>query len=101
MTDIHRFRRFRRFERIVACLRGSVPFRYNRGMNITLNGQPFEVPDGTTVAGLVSMRQKSGHLKTNAYAVELNRDVCLRPEHATTKLKPNDKVEVVVMVGGG
>ena len=70
-------------------------------MNITLNGQSFDLPDGTTVAGLVKLRQQSGHLKTSAYAVELNRDVCLRPSHESTRLKAGDKVEVVVMVGGG
>lgn len=74
---------------------------YNCGMNITLNGQPFEVPESATVASLVKLRQQSGHLKTNAYAVELNREVCLRPLHEATRLKAGDKVEVVVMVGGG
>jgi thiamine biosynthesis protein ThiS len=71
------------------------------GMNITLNGQSFEVPERSTVAGLIALRRQSGHLKTNAYAVELNREVCLRPAHETTALKAGDKVEVVVMVGGG
>ena len=70
-------------------------------MNITLNGQPFDLPDRSTVASLIKLRQQSGHLKTNAYAVELNRQVCLRPQHESTPLTPGDKVEVVVMVGGG
>jgi thiamine biosynthesis protein ThiS len=74
---------------------------YNPIMNIILNGQPFDLPEHTTVAGLVKLRRDSGHLKTNAYAVELNREVCLRPQHESTALKAGDKVEVVVMVGGG
>jgi sulfur carrier protein len=70
-------------------------------MKITLNGQDFDLPEGATVSALVKLRRESGHLKTNAYAVELNREVCLRPLHESTRLKAGDKVEVVVMVGGG
>lgn len=70
-------------------------------MNITLNGQPFDVPAATTVAALVQMRRSSGHLKTSAYAVERNREVVARREHEKTPLQPGDKVEIVVMVGGG
>lgn len=70
-------------------------------MTIQLNGQAFEVPEGTTVAGLVKLRQASGHLKTTAYAVERNKDVVMRQEHEGVKLKAGDQVEIVVMVGGG
>jgi len=70
-------------------------------MNIQLNGQSFEVPSATTVAGLVEMRRASGHLKTPAYAVERNREVVARREHDQTRLEAGDKVEIVVMVGGG
>ncbi len=70
-------------------------------MKITLNGQDFDVPDGATVASLVRLRQQSGHLKTNAYAVERNKDVVVRPQHEATRLHEGDKIEIVVMVGGG
>jgi thiamine biosynthesis protein ThiS len=70
-------------------------------MEISLNGQAFEVPASTSVAGLVRMRRDSGHLKTTAYAVERNREVVARSEHEQVKLAPGDKVEIVVMVGGG
>ena len=70
-------------------------------ITIQLNGQDFQVPAGTTIAGLVKMRQASGHLKTTAYAVERNRDVVVRPEHEQTALAAGDRVEIVVMVGGG
>jgi thiamine biosynthesis protein ThiS len=70
-------------------------------MKITLNGQDFDVPEGTTLAELVKMRQKSGHLRTPAYAVERNKDVVVRNAHDTTRLSPGDRVEIVVMVGGG
>jgi thiamine biosynthesis protein ThiS len=70
-------------------------------MTITLNGQPFEIPEHATVASLVQMRQQSGHLKTPAYAVERNKEVVFRQEHSRTRLAPGDTVEIVVMVGGG
>jgi thiamine biosynthesis protein ThiS len=70
-------------------------------MKISLNGQDFEVPDGATIASLVKMRRDSGHLRTTAYAVERNREVVVRPQHDSVKLQPGDKIEIVVMVGGG
>jgi thiamine biosynthesis protein ThiS len=70
-------------------------------MKITLNGQDFELPESTTIAGLVKMRQQSGHLKTPAYAVECNKEVIVRPQHETVRLQAGDHVEIVVMVGGG
>jgi len=70
-------------------------------MKIILNGQDFDVAERTTVAGLLELRRKSGHLSTTAYAVERNQEVCPRPQHAATVLLPNDRVEIVVMVGGG
>ena len=70
-------------------------------MKITLNGKEFDVPTGTTIAGLVKLRQQSGHLRTTAYAVERNREVVIRPQHAETRLEADDQLEIVVMVGGG
>jgi len=70
-------------------------------MTITLNGQSFDVPEGTTIAGLVKLRQQSGHLKTSAYAVERHKEVVVRGRHEGTALQAGDKVEIVVMVGGG
>lgn len=70
-------------------------------MKISLNGQDFDLPDGATVASLVKMRQASGHLKTTAYAVERNKEVVIRAQHEATRIHPNDKIEIVVMVGGG
>ena len=70
-------------------------------MKISLNGQDFDLPDGTTVAGLVALRRQSGHLRSPAYAVERNRDVVIRARHESVRLEPGDKIEIVVMVGGG
>jgi len=74
---------------------------YNGAMKIILNGHDFEVPERTTIAGLVAMRRASGHLKTPAYAVERNKEVVVRGAHEEVGLEAGDKVEIVVMVGGG
>ena len=66
-------------------------------MKIKLNGRDYEVPPNTTIAGLIELRE----IKTPAYAVERNKEVVFRKEHASTPLKENDQVEIVVAVGGG
>ncbi len=66
-------------------------------MNIILNGRDYEVPPNTTIAQLIKLRE----IKTPAYAVERNKEVVFRQEHPTTTLHENDKVEIVVAVGGG
>jgi sulfur carrier protein len=70
-------------------------------MKISLNGQDFELPDGSTIAALVNLRRQTGHLRTPAFAVERNKDVVVRAQHEAVRLEPGDKVEIVVMVGGG
>jgi sulfur carrier protein len=66
-------------------------------MNIILNGRDFQVPDGTTVASLIKLRD----IRTPAYAVERNKQVVFRKEHDATRLAEGDKIEIVVAVGGG
>ena len=66
-------------------------------MQIQLNGEPFELPDGTTVAQLLEQLQLVG----KRVAVELNMDIVPRSQHATTVLNSNDQVEVVHAIGGG
>ncbi len=66
-------------------------------MQIQLNGEPYELPDETTLAGLLAARGVNA-LYT---AVEVNRELVSRDKHETVILKPNDYVEVVTLVGGG
>ena len=66
-------------------------------MKLVVNGDPIEVDDGTTVAALV---KKLG-LDRGPVAVERNREVVPRAEHATTRLCDGDRVEIVHFVGGG
>jgi sulfur carrier protein len=64
---------------------------------VVINGQPRTVAQGTTVAALIG---ELG-LGDRRVAVERNREVVPRAEHATTVLAANDRVELVTFVGGG
>lgn len=66
-------------------------------MHVQLNGEAFELPDGTTVAELIDRLDLAGR----RVAVELNLDIVPRSQHATTALREGDQVEVVHAIGGG
>ncbi|MFP3516347.1 sulfur carrier protein ThiS [Pseudomonas sp. SIMBA_077] len=66
-------------------------------MRIQLNGESFELPDGETVAGLLTLQELTGR----RVAVELNLDIVPRSQHVNTVLKEGDQVEVVHAIGGG
>ena len=66
-------------------------------MRLTVNGEAREVPDRTTVRGLIELYDLAG----GPVAVERNGDVVPRAEHAATALAEGDVVEIVHMVGGG
>lgn len=65
-------------------------------MNIELNGDTFEF-SGETVADLVTELKLTGR----RYAVEVNRDIIPRSDHAGHRLAEGDRVEVIHAVGGG
>lgn len=66
-------------------------------LTIQLNGQPREIPAGTTVAGLLALLE----IATVRVAVERNREVVRRAAHDTCVLEAGDVVEIVSFVGGG
>lgn len=66
-------------------------------MQIELNGQPREVVPGTSVAALVAELE----LDPRYLAVERNRELVPRAEHANVQLAEGDQIEVVTLVGGG
>ncbi|MFI8462282.1 MULTISPECIES: sulfur carrier protein ThiS [Stutzerimonas] len=66
-------------------------------MQIQLNGEPYELPAGESVADLLVRLDLTGR----RLAVELNRDIVPRSAHATTELREGDHVEVVHAIGGG
>lgn len=66
-------------------------------MRIQLNGESFELPDGETVAALLTRLELAGR----RVAVELNLDIVPRSQHVSTALREGDQVEVVHAIGGG
>ena len=69
----------------------------SEGIDVVINGETRTVAQGTTVAALV---EQLG-LGDRRVAVERNREVVPRAQHATTVLAAGDRVEVVTFVGGG
>jgi thiamine biosynthesis protein ThiS len=66
-------------------------------VQITLNGDPHELPGPLTVTDLLSTL----HLDPRRVAVELNLTVLKRATFDTTVVNEGDQVEVVNFVGGG
>lgn len=66
-------------------------------MSIYLNGEPREVPDGITLAGLVDWMK----LAADRVAVERNLEIVPRSQWEETRLHAGDRLEVVNFVGGG
>lgn len=66
-------------------------------MHIFVNDQPTDLPDGATVFDLLTQLTLPG----TRVAVEVNRTLVRRADHAATPLKDGDQVEVVTLVGGG
>lgn len=64
---------------------------------LTVNGEPRDVPDGCTVAGLVELMG----IAPERVAVERNGEVAPRRTWAATALEAGDRIEVVTFVGGG
>ncbi|CAN5554581.1 sulfur carrier protein ThiS [soil metagenome] len=65
-------------------------------MRVTVNGQPRDLADGTTLRGLVELCE----LKPEKVAIELNRRLA-RSEKYDQPLVNGDEVEIVTFVGGG
>lgn len=66
-------------------------------VQITVNGQERDVPEGLTVLGLIGTLG----LSDGPVAVERNREVVPRAEHGETTLAERDVIEIVHLVGGG
>ncbi len=66
-------------------------------MKIRVNGEDREIPDGLSVAALLS------HLgmANDRVAIERNLDILPRNSWANTAVQPNDSFEIVHFVGGG
>ena len=66
-------------------------------MQIQVNGEPRDVPYGTTIADLL----RELGLDKQACAVEANLVLIPKARHAAHPLAAGDRLEVVSLVGGG
>ena len=66
-------------------------------LEIHVNGEPRRLPAGSTVADLVAALG----CRPEQVAVERNKEIVRRAEHAATVLASGDRLEVVTFFGGG
>jgi len=66
-------------------------------VTIQLNGEPREVPEGLTLAGLIEWLKLPG----DRVAVERNLEIVPRARWNVTLIAASDRLEVVHLVGGG
>lgn len=66
-------------------------------MNLTINGNPSEFPDGTGINGILDHYQ----VNPEGVVIELNSNIIKRHEWPGTSLKENDTLELITFVGGG
>ena len=66
-------------------------------LDVSLNGEPHQVPAGATVADLVAGLGRD----PRTVAVERNGDLVPRARFAATRLVAGDRLEVVHFVQGG
>ncbi|MBI1309958.1 sulfur carrier protein ThiS [bacterium] len=66
-------------------------------MEIIVNDETREIPDGSTVADLLALLE----MESRYLAVERNLELIPRARHAECLLKPGDRLEIVTLVGGG
>jgi len=66
-------------------------------MNVFVNGEGRELPEGTTLAELL----RELELEPRYVAVEVNLVLVPRSQHGNHLLRSGDRLEVVTLVGGG
>ncbi|MEY2786605.1 MAG: hypothetical protein RL277_2817 [Planctomycetota bacterium] len=69
----------------------------SRPIQIRVNGEPREVPEGTSVEALLGVLM----LPRDAVAVERNARLVRKQERERTLLEAGDQIEIVTLVGGG
>jgi len=66
-------------------------------MQIILNGNPTETPNGTNMAGLIDRLKLTGQ----RLAVEVNGELVPRSRFREHRLASGDRVEIIHAIGGG
>lgn len=68
-------------------------------MNVTVNGEPRQVPAGATVASVVELLEVTPDAR--GVAVALDEEIVTRTAWAHTELHDGARVEVVSAIQGG
>jgi thiamine biosynthesis protein ThiS len=66
-------------------------------VRITLNGEPREIPAALSVSQLLDHLA----LRPDRVAIERNGEILPKPLWFSTLVAPNDRFEIVHLVGGG
>ena len=66
-------------------------------ITVSINGESRQLPSSTTVANLIEEMGLAG----KRIALELNGGIVPRSMFAAQHLSENDKLEIVIAVGGG
>jgi sulfur carrier protein len=66
-------------------------------MQIYLNGEEKQIPEGLDMAGLIELLELTGQ----RIAVEVNAELVPRSTFPGHQLKADDQVEIIHAVGGG
>ncbi len=66
-------------------------------MNCTVNGETRELPDNTTVEGLIEILGLAGSI----CAAEVDKKIVPKRERSETILQDGQTIEIVTLVGGG
>lgn len=66
-------------------------------MQISLNGTPYTIPPDSTLLYLL----QEAKLETKKIAIEINKQIIPRGQHAEYKLAEGDQIEIIHAVGGG
>jgi sulfur carrier protein len=96
MDYIERMLGSRRLFSCTGAQRGNTPVDPSM-IQISVNGQPKQLPPGISVGGLIEALALTG----KRVAVECNGEIVPRSRHAEATLHDGDRLEIVVAVGGG
>lgn len=66
-------------------------------MKVKINGQEKEIPENTTVKGVLGLME----IKSNMLVVEKNLSIVDKSDYESDVLKEGDSLEIVGFFGGG
>jgi sulfur carrier protein len=74
-------------------------------MRVVVNGSEQDIAEDATIADVVATVQRAGQrpraLQRAGMAVAVNGEVVVRRDWETTRLAPDDRIEVLASIQGG